>query len=125
MHVKEAARQGMWATSLDFSDAYHHVPIHPDTGVLLSRTTPQEPGPTIRLSSAPWVFIEVVKQIRVCSVAKVRLLFQYLDDCFNLFKGYDEALCGTKELQGVCTTLGLLINQNAIYSLPRRVPGFH
>ena len=77
------------------------------------------------LSTAPWVFIEVVKQIRVCSVVKVRVLFQYLDDCFNLFKGYNEALCGTKELQGMCTILGQLINQNAIYSLPRRVPELH
>ena len=77
------------------------------------------------LNTAPWVFIKVVKQIRVCSVVKLRVLFQYLDDRFDLFKGYDKALCGTKELQGVCTTLGLLINQNAIYSLPRRVPGLH
>ena len=49
------------------------------------------------LSTAPWVFIEMMKQIRVFSVAELRVLFQYLDDCFNLFKGYDEALCGTKE----------------------------
>ena len=28
--VKLVARQGMWATSLDLSDAYHHVPIRED-----------------------------------------------------------------------------------------------
>ena len=27
--VKETVQEGMWATSLDLSDAYHHIPIHP------------------------------------------------------------------------------------------------
>ena len=27
--VKDTVQEGMWATSLDLSDAYHHIPIHP------------------------------------------------------------------------------------------------
>ena len=120
MHVKEAARQGMWATSLDFSDAYHRVPIHPDSQIYLCFQVGDKRFRYLvlpfGLSTAPWVFTEVVKQVKVWSVAQLRVLFQYLDDCLNLFKGYDEALRGTKELVDMCIyigcmTLGLLINQ--------------
>jgi hypothetical protein len=27
-HIREVPTQGEWVTSLDFSDAYHHIPIH-------------------------------------------------------------------------------------------------
>ena len=29
-HIRRAISPGMWATSLDFSDSYHHIPIRTD-----------------------------------------------------------------------------------------------
>ena len=62
--VKETVQEGMWATSLDLSDAYHHIPIHPQyqkylcfqVGDLKFRYLVLPFG----LMSAPWAFTEVV-----------------------------------------------------------------
>ena len=87
MHIKEAAHQGTWAASLDFSDAYHRVPIHPDSQIYLCFQVGDERFRYMvlpfGLSTAPWVFTDVVKQEKVWSVAQLRVLFQYMDDCLN------------------------------------------
>ena len=53
MHVKEAARQGMWATSLDLATRITMY-LSTQTQVYFCRgQTPQEPGPTIRPEHGP------------------------------------------------------------------------
>ena len=112
--VKRAASPGMWATSLDLSDAYHHIPMRPQSQVFLCfqlgdkryrfRVLP------FGLMSAPWVFTEVMKQIKKWALSNHLILFQYLDDWLNLHMDRQVLLQSTERLVCLCVSLGLLVN---------------
>ena len=78
--VKEALRPGMWATSLDLSDAYHHIPMRQSARKFLCFQVGQ-----VRymymvlpfgLTTAPWAFTKVVKQIKKWANPRWYVLFQ-------------------------------------------------
>ena len=87
VRVKQALRPGMWVTSLDLSDAYHHIPIkQPDQKFLcfqVGATRYMYMVPPFGLTTAPWAFTEVVKQIKKWTIPRRNVLFQYLDDWLN------------------------------------------
>lgn len=88
-HVKDTAQQNMWATSIDLSDAYLHIPIREECQKYLCFEVDGVRYMYLvlpfGLSPAPWVFTEVVRQVKVWSATNQRVLFQYLDDWLNLF----------------------------------------
>ena len=120
--VKESLQQGMWATSLDLSDAYHHIPIHPDyqkylcfqVGNLRFRFLVLPFG----LMSAPWAFTEVVKQIKKWTSRFNLVLFQYLDDWLHVH--LEISLCEliTQALLRLCRALGLVVNEEKSELVP-------
>ena len=63
--IKSTATQGMWATSLDFSDAYH-IPINPAFSIYLCFQVGNRRFMYLvlpyGLSTAPWVFTEVANR---------------------------------------------------------------
>ena len=66
--VKEVLRPGMWATSIDLSDAYHHIPIHPESRRYLcfqvGKVCYKYLVLPFGLMFGPWFFTEVVKQLK-------------------------------------------------------------
>ena len=120
--VKETVQEGMWATSLDLSDAYHHIPIHPQyqkylcfqVGDLKFRHLVLPFG----LMSAPWAFTEVVKQIKKWTVQFDIILFQYLDDWLNVHQSAHQCEYLTQVLMRLCTLLGLLVNESKSEFVP-------
>ena len=112
--IREAAQMGMWATSVDFSDAYHHIPIKPAHRKFLCF---QVDGMRyiylalpFGLSPAPKVFTIVMSPVKSWARANRLLMFQYLDDWLNLAQ--NKALAATQTLLFVemCVTLGLVVN---------------
>ena len=122
--IKAAAQAGMWATSLDLSDAYHHIPMGERSQVFLCFQVGNRRFMFLvlpfGLATAPWVFTEVVKQIKIWSSSRLRVLFQYLDDWLNLFHRRSLALHQTQELVRLCARLGLLVNHKKSELIPKQ-----
>ena len=122
--IKEAAQKGMWATSIDLSDAYHHIPMDERSQVYLCFQVGNRRFRYLvlpfGLATAPWVFTEVVKQIKVWSSAHLRMLFQYLDDWLSLFRRKSIAELQTEELVRLCGRLGLVVNRAKSELVPQQ-----
>ena len=71
MKVKSVAERSMFATSLDLSDAYHHIPVRKDSHVYMCFQVKDKRYIYLVLSfglmTAPWAFTQVVKQVKVWS----------------------------------------------------------
>ena len=67
--VKEFVTEAMWATSIDLSEAYHHVPMHQGSTQYLCFQVGNKRYLFLvlpfGLSSAPSVFTEIMKQLKV------------------------------------------------------------
>ena len=113
--VRDALLPNTWATSVDWSDAYHHVPVHPNYVNFLAF---QYAGVRYRyiccpfgLSPLPQVFTEICLPLK----AHVRHtwhihVFQYLDDW--LFASASASLTATvtRWFVRLCVDLGLGVN---------------
>ena len=66
--VKEVLRPGMWATSVNLSDAYHHIPMHPGSRQFrcfqVCRQRYKYLVLLFGLMSGPWLFTEIAKQLK-------------------------------------------------------------
>ena len=112
--IKQVLRPGMWATSVDLSDAYHHIPIR-DTHqhylcFQIGEVRYKYLVLPFGLMPGPWLFTEVVKQLKRWAAKNCHVLFQYLDDWLNLSLDREELIQITQNLVRLCTSLGLLVN---------------
>ena len=115
LFIRKHVETGMWATSLDFSDAYHHVPIRKDFHKYLAfQVGNKKYWYTVcpfGLSPIPQVFTEAMSALKWHSRACLQIMtFQYLDDWLLLFKSPSEAANKTLEFARLCVSLGLLVN---------------
>lgn len=112
--VKAVAEKGMWATSIDLSDAYHHIPMAEVAHKYLCFEVNGKRYCFLvlpfGLGTAPWAFTEVVKQLKIWSSAHLLVLFQYLDDWLQLHRSRTRAAHWAQELVKLCAKLGLLVN---------------
>ena len=112
--IRDAIEPLMWAASLDLSDAYLHVPMHPaarnflmfQIGESLFRFLVLPFG----LSTAPFVFSEIMKFLKRWGRSAGMLLFQYLDDWLLLNRDRHELSTHMAQLLKACLRLGLLVN---------------
>ena len=123
--IKETAREGMWVTSLDLSDAYHHIPMRPASQVYLCfqvgiRSFRYLVLP-FGLMSSPWVFTQVMKQVKQWALARNMILFQYLDDWLNLDMLCRRLRISTDDLLCLCLELGLLVNHEKSELEPKQI----
>ncbi|XP_070183308.1 uncharacterized protein [Littorina saxatilis] len=93
--VRDALRPGDWVTSIDLTDAYFHILVHPaDRKWLRFRWASQVyqfRALPFGLSLAPWIFTMVVRQLCALVRSQGVRLRAYLDDW--LIMGQSEALC--------------------------------
>ena len=120
--IREALAPGMWATSIDLSDAYLHIPIHPLFWQFLvfqvGNKRYQFMVLPFGLSTAPRVFSAVMKALKKWARRHNILLFQYLDDWLMLHLLTHVLQEHTLALTKQCTRLGLLVNFEKSETVP-------
>ena len=76
--------QNEWVTSLDFSDAYFHIPIHPRSRkylrFFLNSKAYQFTALPFGLATAPLEFTKVVKEVKLMAQSRGIRIHQYLDN---------------------------------------------
>ncbi|KAK7099322.1 hypothetical protein V1264_018910 [Littorina saxatilis] len=120
--VREALRPGDWATSIDLTDAYFHILMHPSdrkwlrfrwaTDIYQFRALP------FGLSLAPWVFTMVTRQL--CSLVRQKgiRLRAYLDDWLVLNQNQQSCSLHTQAVLDQANDLGFQINQSKSELIP-------
>ena len=112
--IRISLQQGEWVTSLDFSDAYFHIPIHPGSRKYLrfhfQNQSYQFKALPFGLSTAPMEFTSVVKEVKLMAQSRGIRIHQYLDDW--LIRGPTKESChqGTQSLLTLCQELGWVGN---------------
>ena len=82
--IRTSLQQEEWVTSLDFSDAYFHIPIHYTSRKFLrfhfQNQSYQFRALPFGLSTAPMEFTGVVKEVKLMAQSQGIRIHQYLDD---------------------------------------------
>ena len=82
--IRTSLQQGEWVTSIDFKDAYFHIPIQEQSRKYLrfhvQGQTYQFKALPFGLSTAPLEFTVVAKEVKLIAIHKDIRIHQYLDD---------------------------------------------
>ena len=123
--IRASVEAGMWAVSIDLSDAYHHIPIAArDQRFLAFQVGDRRFCYTVvpfGLSPAPQVFTEALTPLKIHSRKFFGLpVFQYLDDWLLLARSRERAAEISLQFTRACLTLGLLVNFEKSSLLPQQ-----
>ena len=104
-----------WATSVDLTDAYHHLPIHPHFQNFLAFEVAgvnyKYVACPFGLSPIPQVFTEVMTAIKIHMRENTEsLVFQYIDDWLLIAKTPQQVLADTIKFVNICIELGVIVN---------------
>ena len=104
---------GEWVSSINMSDAYLHIPIHPNSRKYLRfchrAQVFQFTSLPIRL--ALQVFTMIVKEVKLMALSRGLRLHQYLDDWLIRSQSQEEAQLNTQAVINLTQSLGWIINQ--------------
>ena len=123
--VRNGIREGDYATSLDLSDAYHHIAIRPDHRRFLRFVYKgnhwQFRALPFGLSSAPRAFCRVLAPVIAwCHKLGIRLM-AYLDDWLLLNQDPVTLSQQTQQVHSMLTSLGWIISEKKSQCTPQRV----
>ena len=114
--IRLSLQQGEWVTSLDFIDAYFHIPINQRSRKYLRfhirGQTFQFTALPFGLSTAPLEFTKVVKEVKLMAQARGIRIHQYLDDWLLRAPCQEMCLRHTQTLLGLCRSLGWVVNMD-------------
>ena len=126
--IRTSLIPGEWVASIDLSDAYHHVPIHPHSRKYLRfchrSQVFQFTSLPFGLATAPQVFTMIVKEVKLMALSRVLRLYQYLDDWLVRSQSREEALVNTQAVVDLTQSLGWIINQEKSELNPTQVFSF-
>ena len=112
--IRTSLQQGEWVTSIDFKDAYFHIPIQEQSRKYLrfhvQGHTYQFKALPFGLSTAPLEFTVVAKEVKLVAMHKGIRIHQYLDDWLVRARSHHVCLQHTKDLVRMCQDLGWLVN---------------
>ena len=105
----------LYATSVDFSDAYCLIPVHPSHRRYLAfqvgsvrywfKATP------FGLRPLPQVFTEIFETLKCRALQTMNIMvFQYIDDGLLLARDRDALGTATFRFTNLCKDLGILVN---------------
>ena len=126
--IRLSLQKGDWVTSLDFSDAYFHIPISQRSrkylGFFLGSKAYQFMALPFGLARAPLEFTKVVKEVKLMAQARGIRIHQYLDDW--LVRAPDQETCQlhTQTLLALCHELGWVVNMEKSELTPQQVFNF-
>ena len=106
--IRTSLIPGEWVSSIDLSDAYLHIPIHPHSRKYLRfyyrLQVFQFTSLPFGLSTAPQVFTMIVKEVKLMALSRGLRLHQYLDDW--LIRSQEEAQVNTQAVVDLTQSLG-------------------
>ena len=126
--IRTSLQQGEWVTSVDFRDAYFHLPIHPQSRkylrFYLQGATYHFKALPFGLSTAPMEFTTVAKEVKLIAQSRGIRMHQYLDDWLVRAKSYQICLKHTKMLVALCQELGWVVNHDKSELVPKQIFNF-
>ena len=126
--IRTSLQQGEWVTSIDFKDAYFHIPIQEQSKKYLrfhvQGQTYQFKALPFGLSTAPMEFTVVVKEVKLMATQKGIRIHQYLDDWLVRAPSYRLCLQHTQILVKMCQDLGWVVNMEKSELEPKQVFNF-
>ena len=119
--IRTSLIPGEWVSSIDLSDAYLHIPIHPNSRKYLRfyyrSQVFQFTSLPFGLATAPQVFTMIVKKVKLMALSRGLRLHQYLDDWLIRSQSQEEAQVNTQ-------AVGWIINQEKSELKPTQVFSF-
>ena len=126
--IRTSLQQGEWVTSIDFKDAYFHIPIQEQSRKYLrfhvQGRTYQFKALPFGLSTAPFEFTVVAKEVKLMAIHKGIRIHQYLDDWLVRARSHQAYLQHTQELVRLCQNLGWLVNLEKSELEPKQIFDF-
>ena len=126
--IRTSLQVGERVTSIDFKDAYFHIPIHSQSRKYmrfhLQGRSYQFKALPFGLSTAPMEFIVVAKEVKLMALQKGIRIHQYLDDWLVRASSHHIGLHHTQTLVSLCQELGWLVNKEKSEPVPKQVFNF-
>ena len=126
--IRTSLQQGEWVTSINFKDAYFHIPIQEQSRKYLrfhvQGQTYQFKALPFSLSTAPLKFTVVPKEVKLMAIHKGIRIHQYLDDWLVRASSHQVCLQHTQDLVRMCQDLGWLLNLEKSELEPKQVFDF-
>ena len=126
--IRTSLQQGEWVTSVDFKDAYFHIPIQEQSRKYLrfhvQGRTYQFKALPFGLSTAPMEFTVLAKEVKLMAIHKGIRIHQYLDDWLVRARSQETCLHHTQILIKMCQDLGWLVNLEKSELEPKQVFDF-
>ena len=113
-NIRDSLQEDKWVTSLDLTDAYFHIPIHPHFQQYLRFNVGDRSYQFIALpfgiTTAPLEFTMVAKEVKLMALAQGIRIHQYIDDWLMRAKTKQECQENTHRLIHLVQSLGWIIN---------------
>ena len=113
--IRTSLIPGERVSSIDLSDAYLDIPIHPNSRKYLRfchrSQVFQFTSLPFRLATAPQVFTMIVKKVKLMALSRGLRLHQHLDDWLIRSQSQEEAQVNTLAVVDLTQSLGWIINQ--------------
>ena len=126
--IRTSLQQGKWVISVDFKDAYFHIPIQEQSRKYLrfhvQGRTYQFKALPFGLSTAPMEFTVLAKEVKLMAIHKGIRIHQYLDDWLVRARSQQTCLQHTQILVKMCQDLGWLVNLEKSELEPKQVFDF-
>ena len=123
--IRTSLQQGEWVTSVDFKDAYFHIPIQEQSRKYLrfhvQGWTYQFKALPFGLSTAPMEFTVLAKEVKLMAIHKGIRIHQYLDDWLVRASSHSICLQHTQTLVKMCQDLGWLVNTEKSELEPKQI----
>ena len=121
--IRQALTTDLWATSVDFSDAYHHIPIHPKHRQFLAFQVGQRKfwyrASPFGLAPLPQVFTEIFAAVKAFVRERYNVMvFQYLDDWLLLSRDRQHLADASLKFVRLCIDLGIVVNMEKSELVP-------
>ena len=126
--IRTSLQQGEWVTSIDFKDAYFHIPIQEQSRKYLrfhvQGQTYQFKALPFGLSTAPLEFTVIAKEVKLMAIHKGIRIHQYLDDWLVRARSHQACIQHTQILVEICQTSGWLVNLDKSELDPKQIFDF-
>ena len=113
-NIRDSLQEGEWVTSLDLTDAYFHIPIHPRFQKYLhfnvGDRSYQFTALSFGIATAPLEFTMVAKEVKLMALAEGIRIHQYIDDWLMRAKTKQQCQENTHRLIRLVQSLGWIIN---------------
>ena len=126
--IRTSLQTGEWVTSIDFKDAYFHVPINSQSRKYMrfhiQGKTYQFKALPFGLSTAPMEFTVIAKEVKWLAMRQGIRIHQYLDDWLVRAKSLQVCRQQTQSLVTLCKDLGWLVNEEKSELEPKQIFNF-